>query len=214
MANEELRERVRAAVEAGHNARERVAALVAAAAEDFLGRAEGLVALTHTVLDGAADAVKNAVPQDAENRLRQVVDGLGDGLSRAAVAAKLTLEEASGQGRRFARDELEKLQKDLRLLGEMFVETVRRGAAGAIAASSAQASLLKEHAARTLESVRPSLRAALDAARGQLASLASDAASASLAASRQAAGGLFTMLGRSMQRAGEKLKGEKPPAAT
>ncbi len=211
MKTDELRTRVRAAVAGAGETKQRIAALVAEGAEQFHREAQGLIGLTQAVIEAAMGAARDLVPDRAERASRDVIEGLGDGLARAANATKFTLEEAQGAGTRFAQDELQKLASDLHTLGEMFVDTIVRAGVGAAAASSTQGKALREHAARTLESARPALAAALDAARSQMQAMASEAARAGLSASRRVAGDLFGRVGRVLSRVGETLEG-KPPS--
>jgi len=93
-------------------------------AKEFHFNGAGLVALTRSVMDGAAAAIEKAVPKQPDSVLGQVVEGLGDGLSSASLAARLALEESEAASRSFATEDLTKLKKDLAALKSMFIDTV------------------------------------------------------------------------------------------
>src|SRR5690606_5005877 len=108
-------------------------------------------------LDAALEAIDRSAPDDPESVLRQVVDGVGDGLERAAQATRLAVEEAAGEGRAFAADDLRHTSEDLRTVARMFVETVDRAVSDASERTRKQVSGVRQHAGRTLDAIRPSL---------------------------------------------------------
>src|SRR5262245_33925924 len=126
---DKVREQVEQIVAQGHQVREHVAKLVTETVERSHVDQEGLVGLARSVLQGAAAALERTVPHSPDSTLRQVVDGLGDGFSSAALACRLAFEEAQAQGRTFAGEDLAKMRTDFKALGDLFVATVS-GTAG------------------------------------------------------------------------------------
>ncbi len=193
-------------VEEGREIRERVAARVAEAVTRIGGAFASLAQIGAATVQGALEGARGA--PERERILKDVVDGLGDGVSRAALAARLACDEALGRGRSFATDDLERLRRELGGAGHQVAEAVGRtvGAAGDEVAEQADA--LRGHTKRAFETVAPAIRAAVDAARDDPKGLARDASHASTQAARQAAGALFAAIGGFLGRTGDRLRGE------
>lgn len=211
---EQVQQQAETIVAEGGDVRARIARLVAEASESFQRRGEGLVALTRSVLAGAGDAVNKGVSSvSAEGSFRQVIDGLGDGLSSAATSARLAMEEARSKGQRFAAEDLHQIRTDLKNLTSLYSKTLSDALARVRTEASSQFGDLQEHAERTLERVGPSVQSALEAAMADPLGVGKDSVQAGLAASRHAAGSLFTTIGRLLQDAGERLTGTDRPEA-
>lgn len=121
---ESVRKQVEEIVASSRDIQARISHLVGDMAKEFHFNGAGLVALTRSVMDGAAAAIEKAVPKQPDSVLGQVVEGLGDGLSSASLAARLALEESEAASRSFATEDLTKLKKDLAALKSMFIDTV------------------------------------------------------------------------------------------
>ena len=194
-----------AIVRRGSEVRQNIAAAVAAATQRAHAVADGLAELTRATVAGAERAVEAALPADRESTLRQVIDGIGDGLATAAQAAELTLREAGGNTARYAREDLEHLAHAFRSVSRRFVDSVVAGAQRAGARAAAEAKALRDHAAVTLQRVEPSFAAAIGAAGRDPVGLGRQALAAGAAAARGAAGALFTAVGRKLESLGIAL---------
>ncbi len=193
-------------VKRGRNVREEIAKLSSAAAGKFHETKDGFVGLSRSVLDGAVTGAQQAVPGEGESVLREVVAGLADGLAISANAVRLTLEESRGRGAQFAHEDLKKVTDDFRGVGENFKQTVH-DATGTIGAQiSAQGRSLADHAGHTLSSARPAIEAAIKAACEDPKTLGKEALQAGVAATRHAAGVLFSELGKRLEQAGDQLR--------
>ncbi len=208
--DEKLREEVEAAVASGENIRDRVRDAVASAAARTDRAADRATArltdLSRRTMDAALAAIDRSAPADPESALRQVVDGLGDGLERTAHATRLAVEEASGDGKAFASDDLKRTAEDLRTIARMFVETVDRAIGEAGEETRRQVAGAREHAKRTITTIRPSLESAAEAAARDPIGLMGDSATAATRLTREAAGALFGAVGDLLKTAGDRLK--------
>jgi len=204
---ESVRKQVEEIVASSRDIQARISHLVGDMAKEFHFNGAGLVALTRSVMDGAAAAFEKAVPKQPDSVLGQIVEGLGDGLSSASLAARLAMEESEAASRSFATEDLTKLKKDLAALKDMFVDTVAETMGKLRSGVSAQVGNLRGHAERTYNRVRPTLDAAVSAAAHHPASLAKESVGAGIALSGQAAGALFTAIGKCMQETGKRLEG-------
>jgi len=202
-----LQEQADAIVTQGQDVRTRIARLVAQTAERYHLDASGLIGLARSVLTGAAQAADRAVGHDPDSVLRQVVDGLSDGLSAAAVACRLTFEEARAQGQTFASEDLAKMRANLKTMGELFVDTVSTTAGKFHSQAAEQLRALRTHAENAKDRILPALTSALVAAGEHPVQFTTESAGAGLTVSRQALGSLFTAVGRRLQQAGQRIGG-------
>ncbi len=203
-----IQEQARAIVAEGREVRARIARLVTETVEKFHLERQGLIGLARSVLEGTQAAVDRAVGHDADSVLYQVVDGLGDGFSATALACRLAFEEARAQGKSFASEDLAKLRGDLKALADLFVETVSTTTSKFRSLAADQVRSVRAHADRTRARVLPALESALAAARQHSLELAGASVATGLAESRQALGDLFSVVGRRLQEAGQRMTGK------
>ncbi|MFG0283888.1 MAG: DUF6781 family protein [Phycisphaerales bacterium JB039] len=204
-----LHEEVEEAVKSGEDIRDRVRDAVeraAARADRATGR---LTELSRKTMDAALGAIDCSAPDDPESALRQVIDGLGDGLERTAQATRLAVEEAASESRAYASEDLKQTSDDLRTISKMFVETVDRAIGAAGEQTRQQVRGARDHASRTIDSIRPSLESAAEAAARDPIGLVGDSATAAAKLARETTGALFGAVGNLLKDAGDRLK---PPS--
>lgn len=135
-------------VTSGTDIRPRLTEVVTHYASDAQQSGQGLVALVRAVIDGAREGFGRSVPKDQDDSLRQVVDALEDGLSRTALAAELTMQEAASSCRRYTKEDVVHLRDDLTAIRAMFAETVSEGLSTGKALTASQLAAVKTHIAR------------------------------------------------------------------
>lgn len=195
-------------VAGGTDVRQRLADVVAQHAGESLNSG-GLVALVRATIEGAREGFARSVPQNRDDALRQVVDGLGDGLSRAALAGQLALQEAAGSSRQFEKGDLTRLRDDLTAVRDLFAETIDQGLAAGKAFTTAQIAAARTHAERVAERLDPAVTQVLDAVRQHPLAFARESIRAGAGAGQCATGALFQALGRMFQRAGDELRQDR-----
>ncbi|MEZ5965662.1 MAG: DUF6781 family protein [Planctomycetota bacterium] len=203
-----VRERARDIVRRGQAVRKQVAEAVASAARDARGVAGGLAAIAHATIEGAAQGAAEAAPHGGADTLRQVVDGVGDGLATVAQALELTLLESAGEFGRYARADLDHLASDFTSLASRFVDSVGRGLESAGEQATTQARAVREHAVATLQRTWPTFAAAAATARDDPVGLGQQALAAGSGAALEASRALRRAIGRQLQRLGVALAGE------
>ena len=212
-----MKERIRGDTEnivrRGANIAKEVSRLTVSAAARFQGTADGMVGLVRTVAEGAARAADESLPEKDDSKLRQVVDGLADGLRTTAEAIDLTVRESGAEGLRFAREDVRHTQDDLVSLLGMFASTVADFAYATTVEAAAGAATIRDHAAHTLERTRPSFEKAARTLVGEAGQVGGEAAAAGSAAARAAAGLFFREVGARLSRLGEVLKPTAPAEA-
>lgn len=191
-----LTEAVRQALAAG-DVRKAAAELTIAGAAKVQQTSGDLLAFVTSLLTAARDAA----PPAAHGPLRQFVDGIGDGLGAAALALKLSVEEAARRGERFASEDLSRMHRDLGTVLREFEQTVGKSLHGAWTTADE----LLAHAKATVQRMQPGLQAALTALQDQPGELLREATASGARSVRRAAGALFTALGERLRAAGERL---------
>jgi hypothetical protein len=174
-------------------------------------RPGGLLDLVSSVIDGARDGLARAKPEKQDDSLRQVVDALGDGLSHAALAAKLALQEAASSSQRFAKADVARLRDDLTSVRDLFTETIDRGLSSGKTFTQDQVAAAQKHAERVAGRLGPAIEKALDAVREHPLDVAKEGVAAGVSAAQGAAGSLFHALGRMFERAGSQLRQQGRP---
>ncbi len=198
-----LRQAVAGIAAEGRAVRERVAELVSGLGQRAGQAKDGLLEIARETAAGAREGLEKRAQEDKNRTLKEVLDGLGDGLERTAHSAQLAFEEAAGRGRAYAEEDLAKLRRDFEGLGDGLVGAVRTGLGTALE----QAADTVEHVERTAAGLRPRIEEVLGAARRDPAGLAKGAVDASIGAGREAAGALFESMGRLLGKAGERMRG-------
>lgn len=200
-----LRERIEAIVRSGADVPRQVADAVAAAAQHAVTAVGGLAVVVRATVAGGARAAADRASADPDGVLRQVVDGLGQGLATVAQAAELTLREATGETARFVRADLSRLAGAFRDVSRGFVDAVVGAAAQAGGHAGDELRALRDHATATLRRLEAPFAAAVAAATDNPTGLAQEAWKAGSAAARGAAGALCTALGKRLRELGVVL---------
>lgn len=198
-------EEVEQIVSEDENVRSRIAGLVERMTHEIADAPGKVVDFSRETMETAVSAVERAAPKDPESTLRQVVDGLGDGLRRSANATKLAVEEAASEGKTYASEDLKKVGENLRTISDLFAETVRDALKVASGKGRESFDNVAQHAERTMESIRPALKDAASTATRDPVKLAGETAETAANLTREAAGSLFNAIGGALKRAGETL---------
>ena len=204
-------ESVQAAVEeivkSGVGVADRVAGLIGRAAAQAQDAGEDLVHVARGAVSGAVDAVKAEQGSDGTSArmFDEVIQGLGQGFSNAALTARLALEEAQSRGKSFAETDLQKMKSDLETLSTLYAETLGEGVKKLSATGSEELQNLGEHAAAAAERLKPALEAAIQALRDHPVDTATSAATAGSDAVLKGAGSLFSLVGEFLSGVGNKL---------
>ncbi len=203
---EQLKDAAAKIVKHGGDVRAEISKLVSDAAGKFHQTKDGLAELAKAVADGAEAGVQQVAPSGSESTLRSVADGLADGFAKSAQAVRLTLEESGKKGAQFAREDLDKILKDFRSLGDTALEITGRLARGCGGQLSSQFKTFLEHTKTTLQNLRGPLETVITAAKQNPVGLGKETLQAGAAATKQAAGVFFSEIGRHLQSAGDRMR--------
>lgn len=185
--------------------RERMRDLITDLASGKLPRLSELGAEAERAAEGAARGVRSLAGDRREAVIGDVVDGLADGLTRAANATRLAAEEARARGESFMREDLERTTDDLRAMERLFTESTMRLVRRAGQESSDQLRDLTRHVERAAEGLRPAVESAVRAIREHPLQAAGETAAAGLEATRRVAGSFLDAVSGVLQGAGDAL---------
>jgi hypothetical protein len=203
---ESLKTRAERIVADGTEIRPRLREAIANAAEQSQQNGQGIVGVVQAVLDGAQEGLQKSMSPDPNDVLRQVVDGLGDGLSQTALAARLAVEEAGSVGRQFAQEDLMRLRDDMMAINTLFTEAVFRTLRNAGNMTVNEVNSLTTHACNVRDRVSPVVGSVLEAVSRDPILLGTESVQAGVNMSRHAAGALFQAVGNMLERAGTQLR--------
>ena len=182
---EELKSKVAAEAEkitaAGQQVRERISKVTAdAMVQSHLVGAE-LLGIVQAVRDGAARGVHSSMRDESESHLREVIDGIVDGVSLATNAVNLSVEESIASGKRFASEDLKRAEEGLRQVQGSLAETLGDLGDGLKGNLADQAKNLNDHASSAVRQAGPVFVSTLETLARHAPSVASEATRAGAA---------------------------------
>lgn len=193
--------------------RRRISDLVASAAATPGRAIEGGVSavqrVTREVLEGASRGAHTLSDERKDSVMAETLEGLGEGLGKAAHATQLALEEARSRGETFAKDDVKAAIDDLRTIEDLLRDSGTRLAKAAGSNAKGAASDLTHHAGRVFEGIRPAVEGALREAMRHPVHTAADAAATGVTAARMGVGALFETAGGLLKSAGDAIGGTK-----
>ena len=230
MSNHDEQNYTSAAQEAAAAA-ERIAADASAAAGDVRRRISDLVAnaaatpgraldggtsaiqrVAREVLEGASKGAHKLSEERQGSVMAETLEGLGEGLGKAAHATQLALEEARSRGESFAKDDVRAAIDDLRAIEDLLRDSGARLARATGRNIAGGAEDLVEHSGRVFEAIRPAVEGALQEAMRHPVTFATDAAATGVDAARMGVGSLFDVAGGLLSSAGDMISGKKKDA--
>lgn len=201
---------------AAGDVRRRISDLVASAAATpgraIEGGASAVQRVTREVLEGASKGAHKLSDERKDSVMAETLEGLGEGLGKAAHATQLALEETRARGESFAKDDVKAAIEDLRAIEDLLRDSGSRLAKAAGSNAKGAASDLTHHAGRVFEGIRPAVEGALREAMRHPVDTAADAAATGVSAARLGIGALFDTAGGLLSGAGDVISGKKKDA--
>jgi len=186
-----------------------VASVAATPGRAIEGGASAFQRVTREVLEGASRGARQLSDERKGSAMAETLEGLGEGLGKAAHATQLALEEARARGESFAKDDVRAAIDDLRVIEDLLRDSGTRLAKAAGSNAKDAASDLTNHAGRVFEGIRPAIEGALREAMRHPVDTATDAAATGVSAARLGIGALFDTAGDLLSGAGEMISGKK-----
>ena len=161
------REMSRAAVESNRNIRNEVRDIVVGTLVERHLDTDNVKRVIEAVLEGAMEGAPEGETELLE-ALKETVDGLDEGLAKAAEASKLAIEEASSRVDEFSENDIKRALNDLNDLEGLFTEAVADFAKAGKATTKGALNDLVTHTGRTGTATGKSVADALGALQGPL----------------------------------------------
>jgi len=181
--------RAKAAAE-GTAVRDRVRELSIAAFRDRDLSLNDVSKLVQEVLEGATESVEKSIPSSQRNVLREVFDGLSEGVHAIATAGSAVVKVAREQGRTVTGKNVSVAMKRVRTANADFLGAVKNFAGKASKMVRKELDALVAQAEKAGPQVARSVKKAAQAADGRLIELADETTRASVRVARRAVGGL------------------------
>lgn len=200
-----VEEAVREAVESGHDVAARVRQIVV---DLFQGR-KGATATARSAVQGivetATDIASRSAPAKADSIVREVVDGIGNGLEVVAQTTQYAVKEAADRGQRFASEDLERVKNDLSGIRDILKDTVKYFADRVSTETGSAFKELKSHAERTLAAATPIVTSSLEALAKHPVQTAGEAAGTAIRGGQLTAGALLSAVSGALAGAADLL---------
>ncbi len=177
-------------VASGTAVRDRVRELSVGAFRDRKLSLSDLPKLVHEVLHGAAQAVDESIPKSNRNVLREVFDGLSEGVHAIASAGSASVGEIRGRAPAETSKNASHAAARIRAANDDFLGAVKSFAGQTSKQVRVELDSLVARAERTRPKVADSAKKAAKAADGRLNELSGEAADAGVRVVRRAAGAL------------------------
>ena len=201
-----FQDKIRDAVASGHDLRQRVEQQIADALHETEWDGAGCQKMAEAVLEGARQGLAKAGSTQQDARLREVIDGLADGLRVSAQAIQLTVEEAASSGKRFADQDLRQAAANLKAAGNLFTEVLGQTAQQTCSEFQRQWERVGEHTLQAWHRVQPTVESAIHTAKENPLGSGKSALEAGFKCATHATGALFNEIGRRLQSMGDRLK--------
>ncbi|MFO1001563.1 MAG: DUF6781 family protein [Planctomycetaceae bacterium] len=200
-----LSEAIRAAVESGKDVRDRVRDVVVSLFKSSESTTASARAAVSGIVQSATEIVKRSAPGNPDSVLRNVIDGVTDGLSTVAQSTQYAVQEATARGQRFATQDLDRAKRDLSGISDILVDTVKYFTNRVTEEAGSAASELKTHAERSVSAVTPVLKSSIEAVAKHPGQTAGEAAETAVRTAQLTAGALLGAMSNLLSGAADAL---------
>lgn len=193
---QDLEERIRTIVSHSENIRQDVSDMISGMTDKFQLSVDEIVQMSNTTVEQASELIKDKHPGQADRKLKEVIDGVGDGIAVILQAAELALKEAEAGGKQFAREDLKRFSQDLQAIGSLIADTFGDFLNRLGDASTTQIKQIQTHLQRTLQRLQPTVESVIQRIQRYPLQIGSEAIETGISATKQTVETLFSSLGR------------------
>lgn len=161
--------------------------------------------LVHDVLGAAVEGVDQSIPRSKRSALREVFEGLREGVHTVASEGSAAVREASARTRQIADKDLSKAAGRIRAANDEFFGAVRSFASTSSKHVREELDALIDRAARTGPKLAGSARRAAKGIDGRVVELSGETARAGVSAVRRAASAIATGAGGFLEGVAEVI---------
>ncbi len=199
-------------VAGGKMVRDRVRELSVAAFRDRNLTLNDVSQVVQDVLSGAVESVDQSIPSSSRNVLREVFDGLSEGVHAVAKAGSTVVAETRKRGKTLPTKEVTVAVKRMKSADADFLSAVANFASKASKEVRKELESLVAGAKQAGPQVAGSVRKSAQAANGRLLELTQESARAGVRVARRAAGGLAMGAGGLLEGLAEAITPKDRPA--
>ncbi|MBA4020500.1 MAG: hypothetical protein C0483_25345 [Pirellula sp.] len=197
----------------GTAVRDRVRDLSVSAFRDLDLSLSDLSKLVQEVLEGAVEAVDKSIPASRANVLREVFDGLSEGVQAIASSGSAALSDARKRGEAITAKPVANSAKRMRDANTEFLGTVKNFAGKTSKQVRDELNALVKEAEKLGPKVAGSAQKAASASKGRLMELTGETARAGVRVARRTAGGVVMAAGGFLEGLAEALAPKDLPQA-
>jgi hypothetical protein len=205
--------RAKAVASGGAAVRDRVRELSIRAFRDRNLTLSDVPKIVHEVLDGAVEGIDKSIPPSSSNVLREVFDGLSEGVRAVAAAGSAAVGDVRGRAKAVAGKNVPDAAKRISAANDEFLGAVRSFAGKTSKQVREDLDALVERAEKTGPKVTRSVREAAKAADGRLIELSGETARAGVRAARRAVGAVAMGAGGLLEGLAEAIAPKPARAA-
>lgn len=169
--------------------------------------------LVKEVLEGAVEGVDSSIPKSSRSVLREVFDGLSEGVHAIASAGSAAASDVRERGRAITGKNVPDAAKRIRAANDEFLGAVKAFAGKTSKQVREELDALVARAEKTGPKVAGSARKVADAADGRLIELSGETARAGVRVARLAAGALAMGAGGFLEGLAEAITPKGPATA-
>ncbi len=186
---------------------------VSALREGKLTRAE-ISGVVHDVLEGTSKAVKDSMPSSRNSSLRQVFDGLEDGMRSVASAGTGAARSVRRRGKAIATHAVPAAKKRLVEANNQFLHAVTLFAKRTSSEVGDELNLLVQRARRSGKEVSAAAKSIRSATDGKIGVMTREAAESGMSLARRAAKGIALAASGLLEGLGEVISPRRTPPAS
>jgi hypothetical protein len=138
--------------------------------------------------------------------LRELFEGTAAGLESVAQSARYAVEEASSRGRRFAAEDVQRLQSDVEGIGGILRESLSWFSERLTADLGTAAAELRTHAERAASAAMPGIQSATESLLKHPLQTAAEAAETAIRGSRLTLSAVFRTAGSLLTGAADRVQ--------
>jgi hypothetical protein len=194
------------AVRDGQPLRARVERLVSDLFRSGQGSVESAGAVLRRGLQSATDLARESLPERRDSVLRELFEGTAAGLESVAQSARYAVEEASSRGRRFAAEDVQRLQSDVEGIGGILRESLSWFSERLTADLGTAAAELRTHAERAAGAAMPGIQSAAESLLKHPLQTAAEAAETAIRGSRLTLSAVFRTAGSLLTGAADRVQ--------
>lgn len=211
-SSKHTRAKAKAVASGGTAVRDRVRELSVRAFKERNLSLNDVPKVVHDVLNGAVEGIDKSIPASGRSVLREVFDGLSEGVRTVAAAGSEAFQTVTGRAKAVMNKNVPDAAERVRAANGEFLDAVRTFAGKTTKQVREDLDAMVDNAQKTGPKVAKSVRGAAKAAEGRMLELSGETARASFGAARRAVGAFAMGAGGFLEGLAEAVTPRTEPA--